>query len=90
MTDRPTPMRRYLEADLQTAYEAGFAQEYDHDSFALLDRIEVAVDDVADEVSRCEHRAAWLEGAADALLELAERQHDGAAFARAFDGSDAA
>ena len=86
MTDRPAPERRYLDADLQTAYEAGWHQEYDHESFQLRDRIEIAVDDVHDEATRCEHRAAMLEGAADALLELAERQHEGAAFAAA--GSD--
>ena len=84
---RPQPLRRYLDADLQTAYQAGWHQEYDHESFQLLDRIETAVGDMHDDATRSEHRAAWLEGAADALLELAERQHEGAAFARALEES---
>jgi hypothetical protein len=75
------------DAELQAAYEAGFHQEYDHDSFALLDRIETAVDGEPDDACRCELRAAWLEGAAEALLELADRQRDNAALWRA-DGED--
>jgi hypothetical protein len=90
MTDRPKPGRRYLDEPEQSAYENGWRQEYDHDSFALLDRIEVAIDDVRDDAERCRLRAAWLEGAADALLELADRQHEGAAFARALEESPAA
>lgn len=82
---RPTPERRYLEPNLQQAFELGFDQEYDHDSFVLLDRIEIAVGGEPDDATRCELRAAWLEGAAAALVELAERQYQGAAFARAFD-----
>ena len=81
----PEPLRRYLEPDLQAAYQAGWHQEYDHESFGLLDRIETAVDEQHDEATRSEHRAAWLEGAADALLELADRQHEGAAVARALE-----
>lgn len=90
MTERPTPERRYPDDDRQVAYEAGWRQEYRHDSFRTLDWIEVAVDDVRDEAARCELRAAMLEGAADALLELADQQHAGAAFARAWDGGAAA
>ena len=54
------------------------AAVYDHDSFRTLDWIEVAVDQVVGDAERCRRRAAMLEGAADALLELAERQHEGA------------
>lgn len=75
MTERPTPKRRHADPERQIAYEQGFAQCYDHDSFRTLDWMEHAVDD---EPTRCELRAAMLEGAADALLALVERQHEGA------------
>ena len=78
---RPEPARRYLDEPEQHAYETGWRQMYDHDSFRTLDWIEVAVDGVQGEAARCRRRAAMLEGAADALLELADRQHEGAAFA---------
>jgi hypothetical protein len=81
VTGRPSPERRYPDEQLQAAYETGFGQMYDHDSFRTLDWIEVAVDEVVGEAGRCRRRAAMLEGAADALLELAERQHEGAGFA---------
>ena len=74
MIDRPTPDRRYEDDERQIAYEAGWRQEYDHDSLALLDRIETMVDDVHDEGERCRRRAAMLAGAAAALDELADRQ----------------
>jgi hypothetical protein len=86
---RPQPETRYQDDRLQHAYEQGFAQCYDHESFQLLDRIEVAVDGAADQAERCRRRAAMLEGAAAALEELANRQHEGAAFARAW-GNEAA
>lgn len=85
MTGRPQPERRYRDDERQRAYELGFDQEYEHDSFALLDRIEVAVDAELDDARRCEFRAAWLEGAAAALVELARRQREGAEFARAWE-----
>jgi hypothetical protein len=78
VTDRPQPGRHYQD-ERQAAFEAGFQQCYDHDSFRMLDWIEVAVDGVVDEAERCRWRAAMLEGAADALLELADRQHGAAA-----------
>ena len=81
MIGRPEPPRRYLDEPNQAACEAGFAQMYDHDSFRTLDWIEVAVDDVVGEAERCRRRAAMLEGCADALLELADRQLEGARFA---------
>lgn len=83
MTERPTPERRYHDDERQVAYESGWRQMYDHDSFRTLDWIEVAVEHAPDESTRCELRAAMLEGCADALLELADRQHEGAVFARA-------
>jgi hypothetical protein len=78
MTGRPQPERRYLDEPEQRAYEQGWHQMYDHDSFRTLDWIEVAIGDIADQAERCRRRAAMLEGAADALLELADRQHDSA------------
>lgn len=88
MTGRPTSERRYLDDPEKHAYEQGFAQIYDHDSFHTLEWIEAAVDGVHDVAERCRRRGAMLEGCADALLELAERQHEGAAFAQAFNGGD--
>jgi hypothetical protein len=90
MTGRPQPERHYANEQLQAAYELGFAQCYDHDSFRMLDWIEVAVDGVAGEAERCRRRAAMLEGAAAALEELADRQHEGAAFCAELGGGDAA
>ena len=89
MSGRPTPERRYEDDARQHAYEAGFAQQYDHDSFRTLDWIEHAVDHEHDEAARCELRAAMLEGCADALLDLADRQMESAVLWRAPDGSDA-
>lgn len=74
MTDRPLPKRRHADPERQIAYELGWAQMYDHDSFRTLDWIEHAVDDIHDEAERCRRRAAMLEGCADALQELADRQ----------------
>jgi len=76
--------------DRRRFQELGYRQCYDHDSFAMLDWIEQAVDDVRDDATRSELRAAMLEGAAEALLEFAERQHEGAAFARALAGEQSA
>jgi hypothetical protein len=83
MTERPAPHARYHDEQLHDAFESGFAQMYDHASFVLLDRIEHAVDGVRGEADLCRRRAAMLEGCADALLRLAERQRDGAAVAGA-------
>jgi hypothetical protein len=81
LAGRPSPDRRYADEQLQAAYETGFQQTYDRDSFRMLDWVEVAVDQVAGEAERCRRRAAMLEGCAAALEELADRQHEGAAFA---------
>ena len=51
-------------------------------------RIEVATDGELGPGKRCELRAAMLEGAAAALLDLADRQRAGAAFERAWGGGD--
>jgi hypothetical protein len=77
----PTPPRRYLDIPEQSAYESGFWQMWKHDSFQLLDRFS----DLDGE-----RLAAVLFGAADALIELAERQLDDARFAVELDGDDAA
>ena len=86
------PDQRYQDPGRQGAYEAGFAQMYDHDSFAFLERVEGIVDshlddDLAarDPGARADARAAALEGAADALRNLARGQRDGARFARQFE-----
>jgi hypothetical protein len=88
MIDPPAPERRYQNGERQRFYEAGWRQEYDHDGFAKLDRIEHAVNGEPDHARPCELRAAMLEGARDALLELVDRRHDGAVFARALRGGD--
>jgi hypothetical protein len=90
MTGRPQPERRYADEQLQAAFETGFSQTWDHDSFRTLDWIEVAIDDIADQAERCRRRAAMLEGCAAALEELADRQHEGAAFAAELGGGDVA
>jgi hypothetical protein len=79
MTARPQPPRRYLDADLQAAYAVGFEQEYEHDSFALLNRFSGLQGELL---------AAALFGAADVLIELAERQPDGAADRRLWEVSE--
>ena len=77
---------RYKRPELQAAYEDGFAQEYDHDSFVLLDRFSWMLDDTpgADGVERI---AAMLEGAADALRALAKARRDDLPTLRRFDAA---
>lgn len=86
----PLVLERYLDGPEQAAYATGWHQMYDHDSFRTLDWIEVAVDEVVGEAGRCRPRAAMLEGAAAALVELARRQREGAEFARAWEGDESA
>lgn len=97
MTGRPTPERRYEDDERQRAYAAGFAQARDHDSHRMADWIEHAVShehalartpNGDDEAHRCELRAAAWEGAADLLLELADRAYESAVLWRTPDGSD--
>jgi hypothetical protein len=67
---RPTRGRRYDADDLQAAYESGYGQMFDHDSFVFLDRLDAIVDSLRDEEldrEEAELRAAALEGASDAL-----------------------
>jgi hypothetical protein len=71
---RPTPGRLYGADDLQAAYESGYAQMRDHDSFVFLDRLDAIAESLRDEAldrEEAELRAAALEGAADALRALA-------------------
>ena len=75
---RPSPERRYQDDGRQRAYETGWRQCWDHDSARVLDWIAHAVDHVHDEAERCRRRAAMLEGCADALQELADRQLESA------------
>jgi hypothetical protein len=71
---RPTPGQLYGADDLQAAYESGYGQMHDHDSFVFLDRLDAIVESLRDEEldrEEAELRAAALEGAADALRALA-------------------
>ena len=71
---RPASGRRYDTDDLQAAYESGYGQMYEHDSFVFLDRLDAIVESLHDEEldrEEAELRAAALEGAADALRALA-------------------
>jgi hypothetical protein len=71
---RPAAGRLYEADDFQAAYESGYGQLYDHDSFVVLDRLDAIVKSLHDEEldrEEAELRAAALEGAADALRALA-------------------
>jgi hypothetical protein len=67
---------RYERPELQAAYEDGFRQEYDHDSFVLLDRFAWILEDTPSGADGAERMAAVLEGAADALRTLAKQRRD--------------
>jgi hypothetical protein len=84
---QPDPSR-FTRAELQAAYEAGFRQEYDHDSFVLLDRFSWVLDDAPDSAAGAERMAAVLEGAADALRALAKQRRDDLPMLRRLDGDD--
>lgn len=84
MTHKPAPKPdRYKTQALQDAYESGWHQEYDHDSFTLLNRFEWLYDQAAQQAraAGADHDAAeaagaaamkaMLTGAADALRALA-------------------
>lgn len=66
---------RYRRPELQAAYEQGYAQMYDHDSFAFRERMEIAVEHVAAR-THAEAMTAVYEGAADALSALARRSRE--------------
>jgi hypothetical protein len=78
---RPTPAQLYRADELQAAYERGFEQMYEHDSFVFIGRLDAMVDSLADaHVDREEAalRAAALDGAADALRALGARMWEAA------------
>jgi hypothetical protein len=82
---RPTPGQLYGADDLQAAYESGYAQMREHDSFVFLDRLGAIVESLRDEAldrEEAELRAAALEGAADALRALAAGMWEAAPFNR--------
>jgi hypothetical protein len=88
--DRPTPARLYEAVDLQSAYESGFQQMYDHDSFGFIDRLDAMVESLRDpdeDREEAELRAAALEGAADALRALAARMWEAAPVNRRLSGA---
>jgi hypothetical protein len=60
---KPTPtIGRFKSPELQEAYEAGFAQEHDHDPFVLLDRFSWLLDQADTSAAGTERMAAMLEG----------------------------
>lgn len=82
----PTPdPQRFSRPELQDAYELGFHQEYDHDSFTLLNRFEWMLDEAGSSAAGAERIAAMLEGAADALRALARQRCDDLATLRRLD-----
>lgn len=72
---------RYRRAELQRAYEAGYAQMHDHDSFAFTDRM-YSVAAQAPPAQAAEAMAAMYEGGADALRRLAALSRESARQAR--------
>jgi hypothetical protein len=74
---KPEPDRhRFARVELQQAYEHGFAQEHDHDSFVPLERFAWLLEDADSAVLGAERIAAMLDGAADALHALAQSRRD--------------
>lgn len=84
MKPEPQP-DRFERPELQAVYESGFAQEYDHDSFALLDRFSHLLDEAPSSAEGAERMAAMLDGAADALHALAQQRRDDLPALRALD-----
>jgi len=76
---------RFKRGELQEAYELGYRQEYRHDSFVLLERFEWLLDDARSACLGAERMAAMLEGAADALRDLACARRDDLPALRALD-----
>jgi hypothetical protein len=82
----PEPkLDRYKRPELQETYESGFAQEYDHDSFTLLDRFSHLLDEAPSSAEGAERMAAMLEGAADAPHGLARTRRNDLPALRAID-----
>lgn len=73
---------RYRRAELQEAYELGYSQMYDHDSFSFTERMELMAEDIAPDTT-ADALAAAYEGAADALRSLAGRAREAAVIKRA-------
>jgi hypothetical protein len=84
---QPAP-DRYRTPELQSAYEAGFEQMHDHNSFGFKEQMELAVDDLAQSTTVAETMAATLEGGADALKALANAARSGASLERALREAD--
>jgi hypothetical protein len=85
--EKPAPdPDRFERRELQQAYEDGFDQEYDYDSFVLLDRFAWMLDGVSAPLG-AERRAAMLDGAADALRALARVRRDELPLLRALAGA---
>jgi len=84
MKPQPDP-ERFKRLELQHAYEQGYHQEYDHDSFALLDRFGWLLDEAGSSAAGAERMAAMLDGAADALRALARERREGLPALRAMD-----
>ena len=76
---------RFKRRELQEAYELGYHQEYEHDSFALLHRFEWMLDQAPTVTLGAERLAAMLDGAADALHALARVRRDDRPELRAVD-----
>jgi hypothetical protein len=72
---------------LQEAYELGYRQEYEHDSFELLSRFEWMLDQAPTVTLGAQRVAAMLDGAADALRAVARDRRDDLPELRALDAS---
>lgn len=84
---RPEPNPgRFKRPELQQAYELGWRQEYDHESFALLARFSWLFDDAGSQALGAERIAAMLDGAADALHALARARRADLPMLRALEG----
>lgn len=86
---RPVPNPdRFKRPELQHAYEQGFRQEYEHESFALLDRFGWLLDSASGLAVGAELTAAMLDGAADALHALARQRRADLRTLRLMDGEE--
>jgi hypothetical protein len=79
---RHAPAQLYEADALQAAYESGYGQMYDHDSFGFLDRLGTIVDywlgEIEPTAREADLQAAAIEGAPDALRALAARAREAA------------
>jgi hypothetical protein len=86
MKPQPNP-ERFKRKELQEAYELGFSRECEHDSLVLLERFGWLLDEAATSALGAERIAAMLDGAADALRELARRRRESLPALRAIDNA---